>query len=210
MSPDEVELANKRRKTSNPKRPAVNILHSTQAQDEDETSSSGTSSSEIDDISEDDEEQDISTQDDDDDNSAHDNDQQHDDADSIESRSSNQSQSGLSGTNDLQTRLQAFLPQLQKANNDLQDPEIARHQRLDHVSDDEETYIEMDLNLGVLEEKSPGREEGEDDIKFASSSTPDSLDEDAGPEDSRKAGVMAHLMGEQESSQKKRKIEELG
>lgn len=206
MSPDGVEIANKRQKGSNADRPAVDVVNTNQSQeDQDETSSSGTSSSEIDESSDDNEEQDISIQGDDDN-------ADHDDGDELDSEAprvegSEGQTSG--GTNDLQTRLKAFLPRLQKANNDLQDPDIARDHVLDHVSDDEENYIEMNLNLGVLEEQSPGRED-DDDIKFAASSTSDSPDEDASREHGLEDGVMAHLMGEQEESHKKRKIEELG
>lgn len=53
----------------------------------------------------------------------------------------------------LQSRLSAFLPELQRANADLEeDPVAARTQRLDQVGDDEEHYIEMNLGLGVLKE----------------------------------------------------------
>lgn len=205
MSPDGVEIANKRQKPSNEDRPAVDVADTYQAQDQDETSSSGTSSSEIDEASDDDGEQDLSIQGDDDD-------VDHDHGDASESESPRVEAfegQASEGTNDLQTRLKAFLPRLQKANDELQDPEIARDQRLDHVSDDEENYIEMNLNLGVLEEQSPGREE-DDDIKFATSSISDSPDEEASRENGLEDGVMAHLMGEQESSHKKRRIEELG
>ncbi|ERF71566.1 hypothetical protein EPUS_00555 [Endocarpon pusillum Z07020] len=58
-------------------------------------------------------------------------------------------------TSDLRTRLSAFLPQLQKANADLENATEACLRPLDEVADDEDHYIEMNLGLGVLKEKRP-------------------------------------------------------
>ncbi|EXJ78650.1 hypothetical protein A1O1_09051 [Capronia coronata CBS 617.96] len=61
---------------------------------------------------------------------------------------------------DLKSRLQNFLPQLQKANKDLEtssasDMTVLMERRIDYVPDDAEQYIEMNLGLGVLTEQKP-------------------------------------------------------
>ncbi|KAI5854597.1 hypothetical protein BZA05DRAFT_370597 [Tricharina praecox] len=70
---------------------------------------------------------------------------------------------------DLLSRLTTFLPQLSAANATL-DEEIRAHgadsRNIEHVADDEERYIEMNLGLGVLEEvrdESSSDEDSEDD-----------------------------------------------
>ncbi|KAF2723649.1 hypothetical protein K431DRAFT_301550 [Polychaeton citri CBS 116435] len=57
----------------------------------------------------------------------------------------------LSEANDLKSRLAAFLPQMQKANAQLD----KNAQNIEDVEDDE-PHIEMDLGLGVLEEEDSG------------------------------------------------------
>ncbi|KAF8539281.1 hypothetical protein BDD12DRAFT_805509 [Trichophaea hybrida] len=62
----------------------------------------------------------------------------------------------LPPSSDLLSRLNSFLPQLSTANASLE-AEIAAAgnadtKNIEHVSDDEEQYIEMNLGLGVLEE----------------------------------------------------------
>ncbi|EXJ55945.1 hypothetical protein A1O7_08876 [Cladophialophora yegresii CBS 114405] len=54
---------------------------------------------------------------------------------------------------DLKSRLQAFLPQLQQANAELERSGASHDRRIDQISDDAEQYIEMDLGLGVLAEQ---------------------------------------------------------
>lgn len=61
--------------------------------------------------------------------------------------------SAMNQASDLRTRLSTFLPELRKANADLQNSPDGRVNRLDEVPEDEEHYIEMNLGLGVLKEK---------------------------------------------------------
>lgn len=79
---------------------------------------------------------------------------------------------GLSGANDLTSRLKAFLPQMQQANSDLARSGTALN--MEDVGDDED-HIEMSLGLGVLEQKEA--EKPEILLKRSSQSAPD---EDAG------------------------------
>lgn len=108
----------------------------------------------------------------------------------------------------LQSRLAAFLPQLAAANKELEDLK-SRGQidsaRLDNVGNDEERYIEMDLGLGVLEE----RRDGDSD---ASSESESSDEEEAGDEtkaaERKETHRLAKLMG-QAPSQDKPGIQEM-
>jgi len=81
------------------------------------------------------------------------------------------------------SRVKGFLPELARANFDLENA-IAEHGRteydIEHLSDDEAPYIEMDLNVGVLEEqvplskdniKLPGREVDNDAASAADGSS---------------------------------------
>lgn len=52
----------------------------------------------------------------------------------------------------LQSRLATLLPQMEKANAELDSEIQAKALQVDDVSDDEENYIEMNLGLGVLSE----------------------------------------------------------
>lgn len=63
---------------------------------------------------------------------------------------------------DILSRVQAFLPQLQKANEEL---ETADPKSLDieNVEEEDGQYIEMNLGLGVYEEKKPGQSDSEDE-----------------------------------------------
>jgi hypothetical protein len=54
------------------------------------------------------------------------------------------------GSGDLRTRLSAFLPQLAQANKVLEDGQEIHN--MEDVEEDEQ-HIEMNLGLGVLEEK---------------------------------------------------------
>ncbi|KAL9109877.1 MAG: hypothetical protein Q9227_005580 [Pyrenula ochraceoflavens] len=58
----------------------------------------------------------------------------------------------------LQTRLSTFLPQIKAANEALRSHIVSADHQLDHVSDGEEQYIELDLGLGVLKERRPEKE----------------------------------------------------
>lgn len=59
----------------------------------------------------------------------------------------------------LHSRLQNLLPQLQRANAELERSGDVNSSRVDEISDDAEQYIEMDLSLGVLTEQGSGIEE---------------------------------------------------
>jgi hypothetical protein len=126
---------------------------------------------------------------------------------------------GPGGSSDLGSRLKDFLPQLQRANDELKPSDDK--QRIDLVDDNAEHYIEMNLGLGVLSEQ-PTKE---DEVKlgFESSTEDDDSDDDqdGNDENTNKHGnqppskeasnedVMARLKGET-SRKGKRKIEELG
>ncbi|BFZ59538.1 hypothetical protein YB2330_000549 [Saitoella coloradoensis] len=64
----------------------------------------------------------------------------------------------LGGGSDLLSRLDFFLPQLKAANEDLEKVEDKETLNIENIGEDEEKYIEMNLGLGVLEEKRPGEE----------------------------------------------------
>ncbi|KIW64671.1 hypothetical protein PV04_09589 [Phialophora macrospora] len=101
---------------------------------------------------------------------------------------------------DLKLRLQAFLPQLQQANAELETLRASHDLRIDQISDDADHYIEMDLGLGVLAEEENESEE----IKIPRAQW-------KGDETSTAEGIKVsvdRLQGD--SSKTKRKIEELG
>ncbi|GFF26793.1 hypothetical protein IFM58399_01520 [Aspergillus lentulus] len=115
---------------------------------------------------------------------------------------------------DLLSRLSAFLPKLKSANEDLQ-REIAagrgKDLQLDEAENQEEgQYIEMNLGLGVLEEKradgsSSTDEELGDGPEFAN-------DEDAAESDTKlqkDSDILDKLMGKKKSSDQKPTIQEL-
>jgi hypothetical protein len=118
---------------------------------------------------------------------------------------------------DLQSRLQAFLPQLERANAELTATADALGRRVDHVDDDEEHYIEMDLGLGVLSERRNGRD-GEIRVDSEDSSSDGTENDDEvgdgkeGDEEEveRQTDILARLRGEKASGGTKRKIEDLG
>ncbi|KAJ5773513.1 hypothetical protein N7457_008409 [Penicillium paradoxum] len=72
----------------------------------------------------------------------------------------------LKGDSGLLSRLNAFLPQMKVANEDLE-RQIAAGKAgdliLDNADESGEQYIEMDLGLGVLEEKRDGESSSEDE-----------------------------------------------
>ncbi|KAG2204567.1 uncharacterized protein EV154DRAFT_313463 [Mucor mucedo] len=63
---------------------------------------------------------------------------------------------------DILSRVQAFLPQLKSANEQLKaaDPKSLD---IENVEEDDGQYIEMNLGLGVYEEKRPGQSDSEDE-----------------------------------------------
>jgi len=114
---------------------------------------------------------------------------------------------------DLRSRLQAFLPKLEQANAELEDIEDIDQRRIDDVPEDEERYIEMNLELGVLSELKEGHEAG--NLRFRESSGDEDNDIVAStakksPEVIVNQGVMSQLKGEKIQHTQKRKIEELG
>ncbi|KIW12021.1 hypothetical protein PV08_09295 [Exophiala spinifera] len=119
-------------------------------------------------------------------------------------------------SDDIRSRLQAFLPQIQNANLALQNADDALERRIDNVSDSEEHYIEMNLGLGVLSER---REEaiaitGGDDGSATSdeADAEDDVKEPNGGNDDLPVhdGILAALRGEKSTRGTKRNVEELG
>ncbi|OAG42866.1 hypothetical protein AYO21_02817 [Fonsecaea monophora] len=108
---------------------------------------------------------------------------------------------------DLKSRLQSFLPQLRQANAELDNAGGVVDRRVDHVSDEEEHYIEMEVGLGVLSEE---RIDATQIQLPRSPSGENEIDQDEikdGPEDSQ-TGV-SRLLGTNGTKGTKRKIEEL-
>ena len=89
---------------------------------------------------------------------------------------------------DLKSRLAAFLPQLAESN--LQIEQLKKRGEYKGMEDVEEgsQYIEMDLGLGVLEEKKPGQEEEEEDED-------EKMEEAGGAGDKKEEDVLGKLMG---------------
>jgi len=108
---------------------------------------------------------------------------------------------------DLKLRLSAFLPQIRKANAELEDGGVALAKQIDHVADDEERYIEMNLGLGVLSQRKKS-----EDVKLASSSSSSSGEESESEDHGapREEDVMASLKGDVLAKGTKRRIEEVG
>ncbi|KAL6244023.1 hypothetical protein RBB50_008892 [Rhinocladiella similis] len=122
---------------------------------------------------------------------------------------------------DLRSRLQSFLPQIQNANLALQNAADVLERRIDNVSDSDEHYIEMNLGLGVLSERREASiaVTGVDDGSATSDS--DEQNDDAAEDDDKghnghnddnavHGGVLAALKGEKNIRGTKRKVEELG
>ena len=122
----------------------------------------------------------------------------------------------LGGAQDLQARISALLPQLQAANEQLTTGENG--QNMENVADDE-PHIEMDLGLGVLEEKqnydsdaSDSEDLGgkEDDYQSAEGDkTPVSSDTVAPGRNGRDTDAMRKLLGQQKGRNQPG-IEDLG
>lgn len=112
---------------------------------------------------------------------------------------------------DLQSRLQAFLPKLEKANAELENTDDVKQRRIDDVAEDDEHYIEMNLQLGVLSERKTGDKDGK--LKFRESGSEgedEDDDEDDDVETSSDRGVISTLKGEKARDGQKSRIEEIG
>ncbi|KAL9555641.1 hypothetical protein MBANPS3_002263 [Mucor bainieri] len=66
------------------------------------------------------------------------------------------------GQSDILSRVQAFLPQLKNANEQLEKADPSKLD-IENVDEEEGQYIEMNLGLGVYEEKKPGQSDSEDE-----------------------------------------------
>ncbi|KAI9227170.1 MAG: hypothetical protein DHS80DRAFT_32021 [Piptocephalis tieghemiana] len=66
-------------------------------------------------------------------------------------------------SSDVLSRLEAFLPQISAANQVLASSEDASKYNMEDISPDAPQVIQMDLGLGVYEEKRPGEEEEEEE-----------------------------------------------
>ncbi|KAK4521813.1 uncharacterized protein ATC70_004350 [Mucor velutinosus] len=66
------------------------------------------------------------------------------------------------GQSDILSRVQAFLPQLKNANEQLKKSDPSKLD-IENVDEEDGQYIEMNLGLGVYEEKKPGQLDSEDD-----------------------------------------------
>ncbi|KAJ5291379.1 hypothetical protein N7478_000630 [Penicillium angulare] len=104
----------------------------------------------------------------------------------------------MEGNSELLSRLSAFLPKMKSANEDLE-KEIAAGRGKDVVLDeveDNKDYIEMNLGLGVLEEKRDNEDSSEDQ---------DNKDKTTDDSD-----ILEKLMGGKDLDADKPSIEELG
>ncbi|RHZ71835.1 hypothetical protein CDV55_108628 [Aspergillus turcosus] len=116
---------------------------------------------------------------------------------------------------DLLSRLSAFLPKMKSANEDLE-REIAagrgKDLQLDEVENQEEgQYIEMNLGLGVLEEKRADGSSSTDNEEIGDGPEP-ANDEDAAGLDTKlkkDSDILDKLMGKKRSSDQKPTIQEL-
>ncbi|KAK6005002.1 hypothetical protein QM012_007781 [Aureobasidium pullulans] len=128
----------------------------------------------------------------------------------------------LPATSDLQSRLQAFLPQMAAANAELE--KLAKDgglegKRLEDVGEGDE-YVEMELGLGVMEEKKGG-EGSSDDSSHESSedSSEDSSDNDEEDDQEHKKkqkekeqkekDILGRLMGHKQGREKATGIQEV-
>lgn len=117
---------------------------------------------------------------------------------------------------DLRSRLEAFLPRLEKANAELDDTDDISERRIDHVTEDDEHYIEMNLELGVLSERKDNSNDGQ--VKFRGASSEDEDEEEdvyvstgtRSAEAESEQGVISLLKGGRAQQKQKRMVEELG
>lgn len=92
------------------------------------------------------------------------------------------------GKGDLKSRLAAFLPQLAESNLQLENLKAKGELKSFEDVEEGEQYIEMDLGLGVLEEKKPGQPESEDEEEEE-----EEEEEDGGK--SKEEDVLGKMMG---------------
>ncbi|EMC97954.1 hypothetical protein BAUCODRAFT_22819 [Baudoinia panamericana UAMH 10762] len=116
-----------------------------------------------------------------------------------------------SSASDLQARLAALLPELAAANRQLE--QGGKDYDMEDVQDGEQ-HIEMNLGLGVLEEKhgdetSAEEESSEDESEVDEDTAPTSLLHEYRPQD-KDTRVMQKLTGQHKTMQRKVAIEELG
>ncbi|PYH63666.1 NOPCHAP1/New4 family protein [Aspergillus vadensis CBS 113365] len=123
---------------------------------------------------------------------------------------------------DLLSRLSAFLPQMKTANEKLEQEIAAGRAKdvrleIDGDEDDDEDedmegkrYIEMNLGLGVLEEKRPGDDDEEDNLQSQGGQDNQHVLPER-PKSGKDSNVLDTLMGNAESSAEKEKptIEEI-
>ncbi|QDS77191.1 hypothetical protein FKW77_002459 [Venturia effusa] len=117
-------------------------------------------------------------------------------------------------------RLKTFIPELAAANQELDKERLdgtIERRNIEQVDEGEGPFIELDLGLGVLEEKSGGINTSKQDSDSEPDSESDS-ESDPGPEhhvddtDRRKQGpdVLGRLMGQAKKEHKSVQIQELG
>lgn len=97
------------------------------------------------------------------------------------------------GAFDLKSRLAAFLPQLAAANSELERLRAEgglEGMSMEDVDEEEGGYIEMDLGLGVLEEKRDGEESGDEEGEDADA---DTMDEESKKQ--KEKDVLGRMMG---------------
>ncbi|CAD0106041.1 unnamed protein product [Aureobasidium uvarum] len=129
-------------------------------------------------------------------------------------------------SSDLQSRLRAFLPQMAAANAELE--KLAQEgrlegKRLEDVGEGDE-YVEMELGLGVMEEKKEGEDssddssnESSDDSSEASSEDGDDDDDNNNKEQKKKQkekeqkekDILGRLMGHKQGREKAAGIQEV-
>ncbi|KAI4715800.1 hypothetical protein E4T48_08040 [Aureobasidium sp. EXF-10727] len=125
---------------------------------------------------------------------------------------------------DLQSRLQAFLPQMAAANAELE--KLAQEgglegKRLEDVGEGDE-YVEMELGLGVMEQKKEGEDssddssdESSDDSSEASSEDDNDDDDDKEQKkqqkekDQKEKDILGRLMGHKQGREKVAGIQEV-
>jgi hypothetical protein len=127
----------------------------------------------------------------------------------------------LPATSDLSSRLQAFLPQMAAANAELE--KLAQGgglegKRLEDVGEGDE-YVEMELGLGVMEEKREGEDSSDDSSDESSSdSSEDSEDDDEDDKEQKQKqkekeqkekDILGRLMGHKQGREKAAGIQEV-
>ncbi|KAH0350792.1 hypothetical protein KCU83_g4670, partial [Aureobasidium melanogenum] len=122
-------------------------------------------------------------------------------------------------TSDLQSRLQAFLPQMAAANAELE--KLAKEgglegKRLEDVGEGDE-YVEMELGLGVMEQKKEGEESSDDSSAESSEDSGEDSSEDDEVDDNEKQkekeqkekDILGRLMGHKQGREKAAGIQEV-